>query len=863
MRSRQNFALFCFLTVSTLAIFYLPFLAGQKAFYLSDITYYFEPFEGFIARALKLWRLPLWNPYLYCGMPQIAVPSPGIFYLPASCFVFLPFTQALAVYLILHQLIAGAGAYVLSLRLGFKDFAAAVTGAGAALSGYMFALTANYTLLATASWLPLALYALSGIGRGKKRADLFLFFLGMFSTAMMIAAGRPEIFLPAEILLAGFATATAIISWQQDCLGDRVLKEWLWRMAALGGGVALAMPVIAPAMEWVSLSPRAHGLELKWVMTWSANWYYLLCLVFAQPLGDLTALGNRYLSLAASRPHTIPYLSSAYVGPIIVSLAAFSASGASRRLTFSALLVLVAGLIMSAGSATPVAPFISGLSPAFSSFRYPVKLLIFPVFSLCLLAGAGANAVAEKKASLKCALALSLIWSGGAVAGAILLLFPQLSQLTLHFPWLSGQTIDMSIMKSAQLMFGNCILSSCLLGLSTSFVCHSYLSDKLPEPIFQAVILGGLLATLLCPAVFFSRHGTAPDYFERKPALAPTLSSLTEPTQAGSFKWRVLPLIFDPLTCPPTFCPSTNLPFAEGFYLFSRQLLLPNCNLDFQIPYAFGYEAAETGSFKRLFSRALSSSRANQKANSSAHLSDIPLARFCQITASRYVLTQALTGTPAAVAPLLDPRFFQLINEDRQANARIYCCRVALPRAYFASSVRVLSSAKDIEEQLLASDSLPVLETTYLEAPSGADSSSLKEIAISPTSTPEQLLSKPLKNSVSIVSGAGTSPEHISLETRSDTERLLVLCDLDYPGWRCLIDGRDCHIYRANDFCRATVVPPGKHLVEFVYQPQSLLFGFCSAVAALVSFVLLCYFTGRTAEKPAASRLVSLKEEIP
>ena len=43
-------------------------------------------------------RLPLWNPYLYCGMSQLAVPSPGMFYPPTACF-FLPFSRGTAAFL--------------------------------------------------------------------------------------------------------------------------------------------------------------------------------------------------------------------------------------------------------------------------------------------------------------------------------------------------------------------------------------------------------------------------------------------------------------------------------------------------------------------------------------------------------------------------------------------------------------------------------------------------------------------------------------------------------------------------------------------------------------------------------------------
>ena len=97
--------LFASCVLAILIAFYWPFLSGDKVFFLGDTALYFEPFCRFIGEALRQGKLPLWNPYCYAGMPQIAIPSPGIFYLPNLVFAFLPFSQGLAISLIFHQLL--------------------------------------------------------------------------------------------------------------------------------------------------------------------------------------------------------------------------------------------------------------------------------------------------------------------------------------------------------------------------------------------------------------------------------------------------------------------------------------------------------------------------------------------------------------------------------------------------------------------------------------------------------------------------------------------------------------------------------------------------------------------------------------
>src|SRR5579884_1226321 len=72
---------------SALGFFYYPWLTNRQAYYQSDLTYYFQPFTEFIVNAYRHGKLPLWNPYLYTGMPQIAVPSPSPFYPPVLLFM--------------------------------------------------------------------------------------------------------------------------------------------------------------------------------------------------------------------------------------------------------------------------------------------------------------------------------------------------------------------------------------------------------------------------------------------------------------------------------------------------------------------------------------------------------------------------------------------------------------------------------------------------------------------------------------------------------------------------------------------------------------------------------------------------------
>jgi hypothetical protein len=57
---------------------------------------------------------------------------------------------------------------------------------------------------------------------------------------------------------------------------------------------------------------------------------------------------------------------------------------------------------------------------------------------------------------------------------------------------------------------------------------------------------------------------------------------------------------------------------------------------------------------------------------------------------------------------------------------------------------------------------------------------------------------------------------------RSSSGGYLVTTDAYYPGWRAYLDGIGTPVYRADLAFRAVTVPPGKHLVEYRYEPAWL-----------------------------------------
>ncbi len=75
----------------------------------------------------------------------------------------------------------------------------------------------------------------------------------------------------------------------------------------------------------------------------------------------------------------------------------------------------------------------------------------------------------------------------------------------------------------------------------------------------------------------------------------------------------------------------------------------------------------------------------------------------------------------------------------------------------------------------------------------------------------------------------------VRLHTRSEGPGLLVLSDVNYPGWRATVDGRPSPVYQTDYLLRGTVIPAGEHDVEFVFWPWSFAIGSAVSMLALLT----------------------------
>jgi hypothetical protein len=80
-------------------------------------------------------------------------------------------------------------------------------------------------------------------------------------------------------------------------------------------------------------------------------------------------------------------------------------------------------------------------------------------------------------------------------------------------------------------------------------------------------------------------------------------------------------------------------------------------------------------------------------------------------------------------------------------------------------------------------------------------------------------------------------PERVVIDATARRPGELVLTDLHYPGWKVTLDGEEADLHRVNYLLRGTTLPPGRHRVEFVFEPAAWRWGWILSLIALGGLV--------------------------
>jgi len=827
-------SLFALTLLLLLSYFYWPALSGQASLYTNDIALFFEPLCTYVGQSLRHGRFPLWNELSYTGMPQIALPFPCLLYPPTWLFAAFNFSCALSLNLVGHQVLAGVGFYLLVRGFAGRKIAALACGIAYALSGYFFAMQTNYNNVCSAAWIPLVIFSLYRISSRPFSAAKF--FAAVLIFALFALSGAPELIVLGSFFSASFLLASTVYDASRRLAAGGAqgrlrsdLLSLFYRLLAILLGLLIAAPLILPTYEWLALSPRGTGLDFEQVFHWSANWYDFLSVICSQPLGDISILEGRALALLVpSRVGFLPYLSSPYLGPVLFTFAIWGAFSARWKLRWAALILLVGGSLFAAGSNSFFMPWLFAVLPKLAVFRYPVKFMIIPLFGLCLLAAGGVQSGLRQAVSLKQIVASCAFWLAICGLGAYFYFDQDLKFTAQH---VSDTT------NIARSMLGRECFVTALIGLLICLLQFVYQRDSLRRAFYCACILVAMTGTLMTSALAFQRHFAPANFYEKQTAI-----NLEIRRFASDFDpkyQRVLSVEYNGMNPPGAyyFDKVKQMPPSAVMIEFNRDLLEPNTHMDAGLTAPYGYEGALVGTYKSYFHKLNRVCAKVRKENKPPF--DVPLARFCYLTATRFIFAQAenidSAGHLSKSLPLLDSEYWQLLKTDPYLNFRLYAVKGSLPRAYFARTWRVENDEEKVLNEMAESFDKrldPRHETILQTVPQSKQSSANLQLDVSQ--------SQDRSSSSGKIAFVRDKDEELVLSTDSAKAELMVLSDTYYPGWKAYIDGASVAIYKANVFNRAIFVPVGQHTISFKYQPTSFYLGLAASLLSLLATLLVC-----------------------
>src|SRR3954451_15866613 len=223
----------------------------------------------FVEHVRALGRLPLWNPYLFGGVPTVEAGSGDILYPTSILHFLLPLTSALAWKLILHVYLAGVFMYLAARALGTRRYTALFAGSTYLLSADLVSLVwggQDGKMYVTALF-PAALWLL--VTALDRRSWLRFLWLGAVAGLMVVA--HPQLAYYAYVALLAYAVGTLVARRRE---GGTVLASGLaGGLLAAFTAIGIAAITLFPMYRYLrDDSPRAGpGRGFEYSASWSLH----------------------------------------------------------------------------------------------------------------------------------------------------------------------------------------------------------------------------------------------------------------------------------------------------------------------------------------------------------------------------------------------------------------------------------------------------------------------------------------------------------------------------------------------------------------------------------------------------------------
>jgi hypothetical protein len=549
-------------------IYFLPALIAGRVLCPWDGLLQNVPFRMAAAQMVRAGELPLWNPYIFSGMPLFATAQVGILY-PLNWF-YVPFSTATATNLMVIStyMVAGFGAYLYARKVGASVAGAAITGLAWQFGGAMIGQLSHINMAQTAALLPWMLWSVDRYaekGTIKRGAAVSLIL------ALQFFAGHQQAFVNSVLLVTAYVIVMAAT--------NRELRtRYLTSFAFAGIGLLLAAIQIIPTYELLRRSERSAA-TYEFFSSFSMPKRFILA--FVAPY--LTGGGDGRLFRAPYvGPPYYPEMVG-YVGVLTIMLVIIAVViKPDVRAKFWVAVAIIC-LLLAFGAYTPFQFYkLIYHLPLLNLFRVPARHLMEVDFALAVLAGRGFTLLASHREMLRTRMI--------AIASPLAVLLFTILAVTLLRPaeFHLARALPVTILRAPELFIPLIVAAISAYGVWL-FVGRRRGATVL---LFSLLIVDLALWGQSSGWYVASPHATD-DYFHR-PAIVEALDKLA-PGDKSSFRVLTAPHEFSPAAppVPPSVSHSAN------FVLWTQ----PDIYMMHGIPNAAGYDGFGLERYSQLASR--------------------------------------------------------------------------------------------------------------------------------------------------------------------------------------------------------------------------------------------------------------------
>ncbi|MBN1397933.1 MAG: YfhO family protein [Bacteroidetes bacterium] len=745
---------------------------------------------------------PLWNPYIFCGMPGYASMTFAV--LPdwndavisiwwvvkyVSGFLFFQREDGASLFL---YLVFGIGVYLIAYRL-FKNKPVALLVA--LMTTYttdvtQYIMLGHSTKIAVLAWFP---YAFLLVEKLREKFNLIYAFLLAVVVRLMIEPGHVQ-FIYYIYLALGFYLLFFFIR--------ALIKKENWKGIFISGATLVITTAFAflmgadlhfSTLEYNPYSMRGSnaiantslvsqsktvegGLDYDYATNWSfspgemmtfliPSWYGFGWHTYQGPLTqNREARLNTYWG-----PQPQPVDNPHYMGIIVIVLAiiGFVKNRKQSFVQYMGISILFSLLVAFGKEFSLIYDLLYWYLPMFNKFRIPLMILMLVQFFTPFLAGYGILSLATESKKMSqpqerqwkyslgfLALCFIMTFIGKGVLKDIYSSFFPIQEVGQVLAPYFGQ--DRGVLAIVHdIVFSSVvtdILVGCVLLIVTFGAFYYYQKGKLKSTILYGILIIAILFDLW--RVASKPSEPRPKQESIKVMAKPEYIKILE---QDTTSYRVLKV-------------QDGQPVYDNTFAYWR------------ISNAYGYHGAKMRIFQDMVDVAGMGN---------------PL--VWQLMNIKYLISNRNEASPA------------LIEMYNSPSTKIYGFRFALPRVFFVNKYEV-------------SDNLGMLKKMAEHAFNPLDVAYVSEDIKTKIDPPLQ--------------GASAEIEHygiqdLKIRANASGNNLLFLSEAFYPkGWKAFIDGKETEILRLNYMFRGVIVPQGVHSVEMKFEPESFASGRKISLAA-------------------------------